>query len=302
MRIAISGARGLIGSALGAALAADGHDPLRIVRTAGAAPEGCIRWNDITGTLDRKHMEGVEAVVHLAGENIAGRWTPEKKERIRNSRVVGTRLLVEALAGLPHPPRVLLTASALGFYGDRSDTLLTEASAPGNGFLAEVCVEWEAATELAAAAGIRVAPLRFGFVLSRQGGGLPRLLKIFRLGLGGRLGNGRQYMSWISLTDAVRAIQFTLSKEQLSGPMNVVAPQPVTNREFTKTLGRVLSRPAFWPVPAWALVSILGEMGQEVLLNSARVDPSKLTQAGFTYQHPVIENALQACCKKQARP
>ncbi|HBA84591.1 MAG TPA: TIGR01777 family protein [Verrucomicrobia bacterium] len=301
MKIAISGAGGFIGSTLTRALSVPENQVLRIVRTNAETSASELRWNPATGTIDRKHMEGIDAVVHLAGENIVGRWTQDKKNRIRDSRVLGTRLLVETLAGLTHPPKALICASATGYYGDRRDEVLTEKSSSGRGFLAEVCSEWEEATTLASAAGIRVVMLRFGLVLSGRGGGLPRMLLPFRLGLGGPIGGGQQYVSWITLVDAVHATQFALEQETLSGPVNVVAPQSVTQREFARTLGNVLSRPAFLPIPAFIVRGLLGDMGQEVLLNSARVAPNKLTDAGFQYEHPVIENALQACCQRPSR-
>jgi uncharacterized protein (TIGR01777 family) len=301
MKIAISGASGFIGSALTRELVLPGNQILRIVRSQGETSASELRWNPATGMIDRKQMEGIDAIIHLAGENIAGRWTQDKKNRIRDSRVLGTRMLVETITGLPHPPKVLISASATGYYGNRRDEILTEGSPSGRGFLAEVCTEWEESTQLASLAGIRVVLLRFGLVLSGRGGALPRMLPAFRMGLGGPIGNGRQYMSWITLTDAVRAIQFALDHEKLSGPVNVVAPQAVTNREFVRTLSNVLSRPAFLPVPAFIVKGLLGEMGQEVLLNSARVTPAKLTEAGFQYEHPVIENALQDCCQHPPR-
>ena len=299
MRIAVSGAGGFIGQALGRELQVSGNEVLRMARTSGDAPPRHLKWNPASGAIDRKQMEQIDAVIHLAGENIAGRWTEKKKAAIRDSRVLGTRMLVEALAGLPHPPKLFLCASAIGYYGDRGDELLNETSPAGSGFLAEVCSEWEAATTLAGAAGIKVVLLRFGFVLSSRGGGLPRMLLPFRLGMGGPIGNGKQYMSWITLVDAIRAIQFILAKNTFSGPVNIVAPQSVPNREFAQTLGRVLSRPAFLPTPAFVIKGLLGEMGRETILSSARVEPAQLLRAGFQYQHPVIENALQDCCKKR---
>ncbi|MFH0879163.1 MAG: TIGR01777 family oxidoreductase [Lentisphaerota bacterium] len=293
MKIAVSGSSGFIGSALLPELVAEGHQVLRLARTTGPAPASTVRWNPVTGMVDRKQFEGVEAVIHLAGAPVACTWTPASKALIRDSRVLGTRQLVENLVGLSSRPRVLLCASAIGYYGNRGHQLLNENSPAGSGFLAEVCAEWEGVTELAATAGIRVVRMRLGAVLSPYGGILRRMLPIFRWGLGGPVGDGRQFMSWISMKDTIKAIQFLLGKDSIRGPVNLVSPQPVTNREFSKTLGRALSRPAFFPFPAFAVNLFFGEMGRELLLSSAQVEPNRLKEAGFVFQHPVLGHALE---------
>ena len=294
MNIAISGSSGLIGKALATALERDGQRVLRLVRRAAQGPLEA-EFNVETRRIDAEKLEGVDAVVHLAGENIAaGRWTTKQKERILASRVNGTRLLCEALAKLKTRPHVLISASAIGYYGDRGEESLTEASPSGTGFLAEVCREWEAATHPAQQAGIRVVQLRTGVVLSSDGGALPKMLTPFRLGLGGRIGSGRQYWSWIGLADLVRIIQFALQTPLLSDPVNAVAPQPVTNLEFTKTLGRVLHRPTIFPLPAFIARLMLGEMANELLLASQRVVPNKLRNQHFEFQHSDLESALRA--------
>jgi uncharacterized protein (TIGR01777 family) len=238
-------------------------------------------------------------VVHLAGENVAaGRWSLARKERIRSSRVEGTRLIAEALAGLDRPPPVWVNASAIGFYGDRGDERLDETSAPGDGFLAETCVAWEAATAAARAAGVRVVLLRIGIVLDAKGGALARMLTPFRWGLGGRLGHGRQFMSWITLDDLVGVLRRALVDGGLEGAVNAVAPRPVTNAEFTRTLGRVLRRPTLLPAPALAIRLLLGEMGQELLLAGARVRSAELERCGFEFRHGQLEGALRAVLER----
>jgi hypothetical protein len=289
MNVLVTGSSGLIGSALCSALTRDGHTVRPLLRTRQPARF----WNPDAGKLAPDVLEGNEAVVHLAGENIAGRWTAEKKLRIHDSRLKGTRLLCEAIATLPTPPRVLVCASAIGYYGNRSDEVLREDSKPGSDFLAHVCCEWEAATKPAADAGIRVVNLRFGVVLSGRGGALAKMLTPFRLGAGGIIGDGRQYWSWVALDDAVAAIQFALTNETLNGPVNVVAPNPATNREFTKTLGRVLRRPTLLPMPGFAARLAFGEMADALLLASQRVEPAKLRAAGFQFRFPQLESALR---------
>lgn len=292
MKCLVSGATGLIGSALTARLTRDGHAIVRLGR-AGGGP-GAVRWDPATGTPpERSSIEGCDVVVHLAGENIAGRWTAAKKLRIKESRVNGTRLLADALAALQRPPRALLCASAVGFYGDRGDEILDERSAQGTDFLAATCQQWEAAAAPAAARGIRVTHLRFGVVLAEQGGALPRMLTPFKLGLGGRIGDGSQYMSWIAIDDVIGAILHAISHEDLAGPVNAVSPAPVTNREFTATLARVLSRPAIFPMPAAAARLLLGEMADALLLSSQRVTPARLLGSGYHFQHPALEGALR---------
>lgn len=294
MRVLISGSRGLIGSALVPFLTAQGHAVTRLVR-GPARPGGTeIPWGPTESKLDPGMLEGHDAVVHLAGENLAaGRWTPERKAELVDSRAKGTRLLAETLAALAHQPKVLVCASAVGYYGDRGDEILTEESSLGHGFLAELCREWEAASAPAAEKGIRAVHLRFGVVLSPVGGALKKMLLPFRLGVGGRLGSGRQYMSWIVLDDVLPVILRALTDDALEGPVNAVAPSPVTNLDFTKTLGHVLARPTIFPVPAFALRMVFGEMADETLLASNRVQPAKLLARGFTFSHPELEGALR---------
>jgi hypothetical protein len=292
MKVLVSGSSGLVGSALVPFLAAGGHAVRRLVREGGE--EHDVSWRPEQGEIDAARLEGFDAVVHLAGESIArGRWSAEKKARIRDSRVRGTRLLCEALARRAAPPKVLVSASAIGFYGSRGDLWLEEESSLGSGFLAEVCRQWEQATREAVEAGIRVVRLRAGFVLSPKGGGLARMLTPFRLGLGGKLGDGRQWMSWIGIDDLVAAIGHVLARRDLEGPVNCVSPEPVTNSEFTRTLGRVLGRPAFLPMPAFAVHLVFGEMGDELLLASQRVAPRRLLAAGFRFGWPALEAALR---------
>lgn len=250
-------------------------------------------WNPDAGTIEISKLDGFDSVIHLAGENIAaGRWTASRKQRIRESREKGTRLLAEALAKVPHPPRVLVSASAIGYYGDRGSEVLTEGSAPGHDFLAEVCKAWEAAAEPAGRRGIRVVHPRIGVVLGRKGGALAKMALPFRMGAGGRIGDGRQYMSWITLTDLCRSIIYALQTETLAGPYNAVSPNPVTNAEFTKALGAALHRPAIFPLPAFAARIALGEMADALLLSSARVQPARLTAAGFRFDDEDITPAL----------
>jgi hypothetical protein len=300
MVIAISGSSGLIGSALVRALGAHGHDVRRIVRGAPSAATD-IAWDVEHGTIDAARLDGVEAVIHLAAENLAQRWTSAARRRIRESRVAGTAALARALAEMERKPRVLLSASAVGVYGNRGDETLDEQSATGNDFLAEVCTAWEAATAPAKDAGIRVVLLRSGLVLSRDGGVLAKMLTPFKLGIGGHLGSGRQWMSWISMDDYSRAVNFLLATTAISGPVNVVAPNPVTNAEFTRTLGRVLARPSFFPVPKLALNLLLGELAHDTVLASQRVVPRRLLEAGFDFQHPTLESALRAALTQSGR-
>ncbi|MFW6124933.1 MAG: TIGR01777 family oxidoreductase [Pirellulales bacterium] len=293
MNIVVSGSTGLIGSALVPFLTSAGHSVRRLVR--GQPPgESAVRWSPAEGTIDSAQLEGTDAAIHLAGESIAGgRWTEEKKARILNSRVDGTRLLAEALGGLERRPGVFVCASAIGYYGDRGDELLDEASRPGGGFLAEVCKQWEAAADPARSQGIRVVHLRFGMVLSAAGGALQQMLLPYKLGLGGRIGSGRQHWSWIALNDAVGAIHHALVTDALEGPANAVSPYPVTSREFTKTLGRVLRRPTLLPMPSPAARLVFGQMADELLLASQRVTPRRLLETGYVFQYPDLEDALR---------
>lgn len=294
LRIAIAGASGLVGAALSDRLAKEGHAVIRLVRRTPAADASDIFWDPAKGQLDPAALDGVHALINLSGENIAGgRWTAARKHAIRISRVSATRLLSETLAKLARPPRVFVSASATGYYGDRGAEELTESSPPGTGFLSEVCIEWERAAQPAADAGIRVVNLRIGLVLTPRGGALAKMLTPFRLGLGGVVGAGRHYMSWIGLTDLLHVIQFALVAETLSGPVNAVAPRPVTNREFTQTLGRVLRRPTLIPAPALLVRAALGEMGQRLLLEGNRVLPARLLSTGFEFATPELDSALR---------
>ena len=292
MNILISGSTGLVGSNLGYSLSQKGHRIVHLVRRKPVS-ENQAYWDPAGATLETGGLEGIDAVVHLAGESITGgRWTEDKKRRILESRVRGTRLLSERLAGLAAKPRVLVSASAVGFYGDRGEERLDESSGAGTGFLAEVCRRWEKETEPAAAAGIRVVNMRIGIVLSASGGALGKMLPVFRMGLGGRVGDGRQYMSWIALQDLTRAIEYAMEHDSVRGPVNAVSPEPVQNSVFSKTLGRVLGRPAIFFLPRFAARLAFGEMADALLLASARVLPSRLHSAGFRFQSKSLEEAL----------
>ncbi len=293
-RVVVSGASGLIGSQFCTLLAKDGHRVERLVRRAAQA-DGEISWDPEAGEIDAAALEGADAVVHLAGENIAsGRWSRARRARILKSRVLGTGLLSKTLANLVRRPRVLVSASAVGFYGDTGSGRVDESAAPGAGFLAEVCQQWEAAAVPARDAGIRVVHPRLGVVLSARGGLLARLAPVFRLGLGGPVGSGAQQMSWISSHDAQSVLRACLDGEALSGPVNAVAPNPVTNAEFGRALGRALGRPAFLPLPAWVVRLALGEMGRELLLAGQGVRPARLLACEFRFAHPEIGQALRA--------
>jgi uncharacterized protein (TIGR01777 family) len=294
LTVAVTGATGLIGSALVARLRSGGHTVRRVVRSSRGAGPSDVLWNPERGELDAQALGGVDAVVNLAGAPITRRWTAARKRAIHESRVRSTELLARAIAGLQRKPRVLLSGSAVGFYGDRGDEVLDEASGPGADFLARVAADWEAATGPAVSAGIRVVTLRTGVVLAPHGGALAKLLPIFRLGGGGPLGSGRQWMSWISLEDHVRATEHALVTESFRGPANLVAPNPVTNAEFADTLGRVLSRPAALRVPAVALELLYGEMARGTLLASQRAMPVALSASGFKFERPGLEGALRA--------
>ena len=294
-RVAVAGASGMIGKALARRLEREGHTVLRLVRRAPKIA-GEVSWDPAAGSIDAAALEGVDAVVNLAGENIGERWTAERKRRIRESRAGATTLLAGALAGLQRKPKVWVNASAVGIYGDRGDELLGEESAPGDGFLAGVVREWEAATKPAADAGIRVVLPRFGVVLSAGGGALGKMLTPFKLGVGGPMGSGKQWMSWISLHDAVEVILRALRDERLSGPVNAVAGA-TTNDEFSQALGRVLGRPAIIPVPAFGLKLAFGEMAEETILASQRAEARVLQGIGHTFHHPDVYAALRAALK-----
>ena len=302
-RILISGASGLIGTSLIRASSANQISVTRLVRKS--RPEGPqeISWSPQSSpaVADPSQLEGFDAVIHLSGASIgAHRWTEAYKREIVESRVQSTRALAQLLAGLKNPPRAFLCASATGFYGNRGDEILTESSAPGTGFLADTCVQWEAAAQPAKDAGIRVVHLRFGAALSPKGAALAKLLPIFRLGLGGKLGSGKQWMSWMSLPDVVGAVFHIMQSEQLSGPVNMVSPMLVTNAEFTRTLARVLHRPAILPVPAFVLRTVVGDMAYEALLASTRALPARLAETGFHFQHAQLALALESLLAETA--
>ncbi len=290
MRVLIGGASGFIGTSLKRALEESGHSVVSLVRREPQPNE--VRWQPATGYIDSENLGQIDAAVNLAGEGIFGRWTPAKKSRILKSRVDSTRTLATALAELNPLPQVFVSASGANYYGDRGDEELTEESGVGTGFLAEVCAEWEAAAKPAADAGIRVIKPRMGIVLGGDGGSLEKMLLPFRLGLGAKIGNGQQYMSWIAVDDAIAAYKFVIAHETPSGPVNFTSPNPVTNRVFTATLAKVLRRPAFVSIPAFALRAILGEAADELLLSSVRVTSSKLEPAGFEFGYPHLEAAL----------
>lgn len=294
MKILISGSHGLVGSALVQSLVEDGHEVIRLVRHDAHTGAGEIEWHPNQGRLNPQRIEGFDAVFHLAGESIAsGRWNDEKKRAIRESRTKGTTLLSQTLAQLSRPPSIFVSASAIGYYGDRGDELLTESSAPGNSFLASVCVEWEEATRPATEKGIRTVKTRFGIILDRNGGALAKMLTPFRMGIGGRVGDGRQWMSWIALDDVIAGLKFLLLDSAANGPVNFVAPKPVTNAEFTRTLGRVLSRPTIFPIPAFGARLAFGEMADALLLSSQKVEPAVLLDKGFPFYWPTLEPALR---------
>jgi uncharacterized protein len=294
-KVLVSGSSGLIGSALCSLLATKGYQVTRLVRNASSG-ECEIAW-DLSQPLSPESVSGFEAVVHLAGESIVGRWTAEKKAAIRSSRVAGTKNLAKALAEASQRPKVFISASAIGYYGNRGQETLREDSPVGRGFLADVCREWEFATNTAADAGIRIVQTRFGVVLSREGGALAKMLPPFRLGIGGKMGNGRQWWSWIDLQDVAGAIEHIIKTNSLHGAVNIVAPNPVTNAEFTRTLASVLSRPAIFPMPAFAARLALGQMAEELLLASQRVEPAKLIARGYVFKQPNLRQSLEALLK-----
>jgi uncharacterized protein len=294
MRIMVSGASGLVGRAAVKELHTQGHLVSRLARPGALPAAGDVAWNPSAGTLDAASAEGMDAVVHLAGASIGeGRWNPARKKLLRDSRVDATSKLVASLARLKRPPLVIVSTSAVGYYGNRGDEILTEASTPGSDFLASVCEDWEAAVRGAEYFSARVVMLRFGMILAREGGGLPRMALPFRFGAGGRLGSGKQWTSWVSLKDAVGMILFALEEGNLRGPANGVSPNPVTNMEFTRVLGTVLHRPALFPVPGFALRVALGEMADALLLASQRVVPNQLTNLGYEFRQPELSMALR---------
>ncbi len=297
MKILISGASGLIGKELSSHLQANGHEIIQLVRSKDKSDvsDTSVFWDPYAGSIDSERLTGIEAAINLSGANVAGgRWTAERKKILRDSRIIPTRFLAETLASLKHRPSVMLTASAMGYYGaGQGDRVRTENSPYGSDVLATICREWEAAALPAQDAGIRVVYMRIGVVLSRHGGALAKMLPVFRLGLGGRLGSGRQMMSWISITDLVRAYAFALENPGLSGPLNLVAPRVVSNSEFSETLGRVLGRPARLWVPALALKVLFGEMAESTILSGMNAAPERLLKAGFKFEHEDLETALR---------
>lgn len=301
MKIAVTGSTGLIGTALSRSLLADGHDVVPVVRRPIADGETAVQWDPAAGTIDAAALEGLDGVVHLAGAGIGDkRWSDAYKRTILESRTKGTDLLARTLASLERPPAVLVSGSAIGIYGDTGDNALDETYPPAHDFLADVCMQWEAAAAPAVDAGIRVPFLRTGIVLSPEGGALAKLLPLFKLGAGGRMGSGRQWWSWISLADEVRVIRWLLDTD-VAGPVNATAPQPVTNAELTKVLAGVLGRPSVLPVPAFGPRLLLGgELADALLFNSQRVLPQVLTERGFAFDHPDLEGALRAMLGRPA--
>ncbi len=290
LRIAITGATGMLGSALTPALSSAGHQVVPISRRV--LPGGIV-WDPLAGTLNAADLEGVDAVIHLAGENLAeGRWTADRKAVLRQSRTASTRLLASTMASLRKPPATLICASAIGFYGNRGDEELDETSGPGSGFLAELVRDWEASADPAREAGVRVVHARFGVILAREGGALAKMVTPFKLGLGGPFGDGQQWLSWVAMADVLGMIGTALTDLELSGPINVTAPEPLRNREFVAALGHELGRPAVVPIPAFALRLALGEMADEALLSSARVLPRRLQATGFEFRFPELRAAL----------
>ncbi|HSS19256.1 MAG TPA: TIGR01777 family oxidoreductase [Pyrinomonadaceae bacterium] len=298
MKILLAGSHGLVGTALIKSLEAAGHEVARLVRyTPHDTRE--IEWSPERYSIAISRIEGFDAVLNLAGEGIAsGRWTEEKKRSIRESRVKGTKLLSDVMGSLERPPATFICASAIGFYGNRGDEVLTEASEPGNDFLSGVCVEWEEATRSASEKGIRVVNARFGVILDKEGGALAKMLPPFRMGVGGRIGNGQQWMSWIALDDVIGGLEFVLVNDSLRGPVNFVAPNPVTNAEFTKSLGKALSRPTIFPVPAFGVKLLFGEMGEALLLGGQRVEPAKLKQSSYKFQYANLDQVLDHLLRK----
>ncbi len=296
-KVLISGASGLLGSAYSEYLSNKGHSVFRLVRREPNFSNE-IFWNPMTGELELKDIEGFDSIVNFSGKNIAvGRWTKKSKKVIFDSRILTTTLLSESISKLKNPPESFLSSSAVGYYGETGRELVNEGVEPGKGFLSDLCVKWEKATMPAVKAGVRVIQLRNGVVLSPKGGALTKMLTPFRLGIGGRLGSGRQYLSWIMIEDYVRAVFHLMRAQNIQSPVNIVSPEPVTNREFTKILAKVLNRPAILPVPSFILKVLFGEMAVETLLSSTRAIPQLLMGSGFEFKYPALEDALEKCLK-----
>jgi len=294
MKILISGSHGFIGSAVHRSLEQGGAELLRLIRQTQIAHSDEVFWNLPDNFIDHSKLMDLDAVIHLAGENLFGRWNEKKKQAIYDSRIKSTAFLAQILAAKKHKPKVLICASAIGYYGERGELECTETTEAGDGFLTTVCREWEQATAPASESGIRVVNLRFGVVLGKEGGSLAKMLPAFKMGMGGPLGDGQQWVSWVSIDDAVRAVEFSLNNENISGPVNVVSPQPVRNKEFAQAIGHALHRPEVVPVPKRMLKFMLGEMADETVLASTKVLPHKLQSKGFSFEHPDLETALAA--------
>lgn len=299
MKIAITGSTGLVGSHLVTYLESKGHEIYRLVRNKAGSTQVSpnntheIFWSPEKHEIEKNKLEGMDTLIHLAGDSVAsGRWSESKKKSIRQSRVLGTSLIAKTISALKKPPQTILSASAIGFYGNRGDEILTEESQPGSGFLTEVCLEWEKAWAPLSKTKTRLCLLRIGMVLDKTGGALGKMLLPFKLGLGGVAGNGNQYMSWITLEDLISAIDFLIHNQKLSGPFNMTCPIPVTNREFTKTLGQVLKRPTFFALPEFIIKTFFGEMGEQLLLTSSHVIPRRLMDAGFVFKHTDLKKTL----------
>ncbi|MBL7214638.1 MAG: TIGR01777 family protein [Phycisphaerae bacterium] len=299
MNILISGSHGFIGSAVFEHFQEQGHQLLRLIRPTQIAHSDEIFWEPVSQFINQNKLKNIDAVIHLAGENIFGRWNEKKKQAIYDSRVIGTDFLCKTLAGLAPKPKVLLCASAIGYYGNRGDEEMTESDSPGNSFLGQVCQDVETATQAAAKAGIRVVNLRFGMVLGKEGGALAKMLPAFKMGMGGPLGDGQQWVSWISMADTVGVIEFAMTHKKLSGAVNVTAPRPVRNKEFSQTIGKTLHRPEPVPVPKSMLHLMFGDFAEEALLSSTRALPEKLTHTGYTFQHPTLQTALDSILHKE---
>ena len=294
MKIAVTGSSGLVGQALIDLLKTQGHEVIRIVRKAAPSSERTVLWDPEARTIDLNGLEGVEGVVHLAGESIVGRWTEVLKNKILKSRVEGTRWIAESIARMKNPPKVLVCASAIGFYGDRGQEALNESSSKGTGFLSDVCQAWEDAASPAKKAGIRTVHLRIGIILSKRGGALAKMMLPFKLGIGGILGDGKQFMSWIALEDVTGVILHALKNNSLEGAVNTVSPKPVANRDFTKALGKALHRPTLFPVPPFAIRSLFGEMADALLLASAQVYPKKLQESGYSFKYSELSSLFSS--------